>query len=275
MIKDIVVNLGLDAEDTAGNFAISVAETFEAHLTGVAFSYDPVIPGAIMGGIPPEFIEAQRAESDRAAAAAISRFEDAAKRAGISYESRVLNASVSGAAEQLGKFARRFDLTIVPQANRESETPTEVVDEGVLFESGRPVVVVPFIQKAGLTLDHAMVCWDGSRAAARAVADAMPFLEKAKLVEVVLVTTKGFKADEAPGADLATHLARHDLKVVLKRITAPDIDIGATILSYAADTGTDMIVMGGYGHSRLREFVLGGVTRGLLESMTVPTLMSH
>ena len=120
-----------------------------------------------------------------------------------------------------------------------------------------------------------MVCWDGSRAATRAVADAMPFMEKAKQVEVVLVTAKGFKTDEAPGADLAQHLARHNLKVTLKRITSPDIDVASTILSYAADSSADMIVMGGYGHSRLREFVLGGVTRGILESMTVPALMSH
>ena len=119
------------------------------------------------------------------------------------------------------------------------------------------------------------MCWDGSRAATRAVADSLPFLEKAKQVEIVLVTAKGFKTDEAPGADLAKHLARHNLEVTLKRITSPDIDIASTILSYAADSNADMLVMGGYGHSRLREFVLGGVTRGILESMTIPTLMSH
>jgi len=275
MIKDLVVNLGQGASEPAANFAISVAETFEAHLMGVAFIYDPVIPGSIMGSIPPEFIEAQRAESEKLASAAVARFEQAAKRSAISYESRILSASIAGAAEELGKLARRFDLAVVGQASRDEAAPTEVVDEGVLFESGRPVIVVPFIQKAGLKLDRVMVCWDGSRAATRAIADSMPFLRKAKQVEIVLVTTKGFKTDEAPGADLAKHLARHDLQVMLKRITSPDIDIASTILSYAADSNADMIVMGGYGHSRLREFVLGGVTRGILESMTVPTLMSH
>ncbi|HTQ84340.1 MAG TPA: universal stress protein [Pseudolabrys sp.] len=275
MIKDIVVNLASGGSDPAANFAISVAETFDAHLTAVAFVYDPVIPGSVMGGIPPEFIEIQRTEAEKLANESVARFEQAAKRAGISYESRLLNASVAGAAEELGKLARRFDVAIVGQANRDEEGPVEVVDEGVLFESGRPVIVVPFIQKDGLKLDHVMVCWDGSRAATRAIADSMPFLKKAKQVEVVLVTSKGFKADEAPGADLAKHLARHDLKIVLKRITSPDIDVASTILSYAADSNTDMIVMGGYGHSRLREFVLGGATRGILESMTVPTLMSH
>jgi nucleotide-binding universal stress UspA family protein len=150
-----------------------------------------------------------------------------------------------------------------------------VVDEGVLFESGRPVIFVPYIQKEGLKLDRVMVCWDGSRAATRAIADSLPFLQKAKQVEIVMVANKAGKDDEIPGVDLGQHLARHGLKVDVKRITSPDIDIPSTILSYAADSSADMIVMGGYGHSRLREFILGGVTRGILETMTVPALMSH
>jgi len=275
MIKDIVVSLGTGGNDPTAAFAISVAEIFEAHLAGVAVSYDPIIPGAVMGGIPTEFIETQRAESDKLANEAIARFEQGAKRSAISYETRTLSTSVAGAADELAKIARRFDLAIVGQANRDTAGPAEVVDEGVLFESGRPVIVVPFIQKDGLKLDRVMVCWDGSRAATRAIADSMPFLRKAKQVEIVLVTSKGFKADEAPGADLAKHLARHDLKITLKRITSPDIDVASTVLSYVADSSADMLVMGGYGHSRLREFVLGGVTRAILESMTVPTLMSH
>jgi nucleotide-binding universal stress UspA family protein len=126
-----------------------------------------------------------------------------------------------------------------------------------------------------MTLGRIMICWDGSRAAARAVADALPLLKKAEQVEVVIVSAKPTKTDEVPGADLGQHLARHGLRVDIKHITSPDIDVPSTILSYAADSSADMIVMGGYGHSRLREFVLGGVTRGLLESMTVPILMSH
>jgi nucleotide-binding universal stress UspA family protein len=126
-----------------------------------------------------------------------------------------------------------------------------------------------------MKLDHAMICWDGGRAAARAVADSMPLLKKAKQVEIVVISDKPARQDEVPGADLGQHLARHGLKVTVKRITSPDIDVPSTILSYAADSSADMIVMGGYGHSRLREFVLGGATRGLLESMTVPVLMSH
>ncbi|MCK9918769.1 universal stress protein [Microbacteriaceae bacterium K1510] len=275
MIKDIVVNLGLGDRDPASEFAVSLAETFEAHLLGVAFAYEPVIPGSVMGGIPPEFIEAQRTESDKKARAAIERFNAAAKRSSLSSESRVVTASISSAAEQLGRITRRFDLAVVGQPDRETGMPEEVVDEGVLFESGRPVVFVPYIFKGPAKLDRVMVCWDGSRAATRAIADALPLMQKAKQVEVVIVATGRPKSDEVPGADLGQHLARHGLKVEVKRITSPDIDVPSTILSYAADSSADLIVMGGYGHSRLREFVLGGVTRGLLESMTVPVLMSH
>lgn len=275
MIKDIVVNLGLGANDPAGDYAVSIGEVFGAHVLGVAVSYEPVIPGTVMGGIPPEIIESQRAESNKKARAAIARFEQAAKRAGISMETRTISASISGAADQIGRIGRRFDLIVVGQPGRKDSLPDEVIDEGVLFESGRPVIFVPFIQKGGMKLDRIMVCWDGSRAATRAIADAIPLLKKAKQVEVVIISDKPNKRDEVPGADLGQHLARHGLKVDVKRITSPDIDVPSTILSYAADSSADMIVMGGYGHSRLREFVLGGATRGLLESMTVPVLMSH
>jgi nucleotide-binding universal stress UspA family protein len=275
MIKDIVVNLGLGEHDPAGTFAVSLAEAFEAHLLGVAFAYEPVIPGSVMGGIPPDFIEAQRAESEQKARAAITRFEAAAKRSNLSAESRILTASISGAADQLGRIGRRFDMIVVGQPDRDAGVPDEIIDEGVLFESGRPVIFVPYIFKGAVKLDRVMVCWDGSRAAARAVADSLPLLKKAKQVEIVIVASGRPKSDEVPGADLGQHLARHGLKVDVKRITSPDIDVPSTILSYAADSSADLIVMGGYGHSRLREFVLGGVTRGLLESMTVPVLMSH
>jgi nucleotide-binding universal stress UspA family protein len=275
MIKDIIVNLGLGAKDPAGEFAISVADAFGAHVLGMAYSYDPIIPGMVMGGIPPEFIDSQRAESNKKARTAVARFEASAKRAGISAETNIQNASVSGAGDSFGRLARRFDLVVVGQAEDDQSMPEEVLDEAALFESGRPVVFVPYIQKAGLTLERVMVCWDGSRAATRAIADSLPFLQKAKQVEIVMIADKADKGAEIPGVDLGQHLARHGLKVEVKRITSAEIDVASTILSYAADSGADMIVMGGYGHSRLREFVLGGVTKSILDTMTVPVLMSH
>lgn len=275
MIKDIVVNLSLGDRDPAGEYAVSAAEAFGAHLLAIAVSYEAVIPGTLLGGIPPEIIESQRVESDKKARAAIARFEKVSKRTRISAETYIMSASVAGAADQIGRIARRFDLVVVGQPERTKSLPDEVVDEGVLFGSGRPVVIVPFIHKGGMNLSRVMVCWDGSRAAARAVADAMPFLQKAKQVEIVIISEKEGNKDQIPGADLGQHLARHDLKVDVKRIISPDVDVPSTILSHAADSSADLIVMGGYGHSRLREFVLGGATRGLLESMTVPVLMSH
>ena len=155
------------------------------------------------------------------------------------------------------------------------EFPEEILPETALFGSGRPVLVVPYIQKAGMKLDRVLVCWDGSRAAARAIGDAMPFLARSKSIDIVTIARNEEPRDEMPGVDIAQHLARHKLKVEFKRIVAKDPDVASIILSTAADLGSDMIVMGGYGHSRLREFVLGGATRGILEAMTVPVLMSH
>ena len=136
------------------------------------------------------------------------------------------------------------------------------------------MLVVPYIQRAGMKLDRIMVCWDGSRSAARAVGDAMPFLTRAKAVEVVVIGDR-VKSKEIPGADMAHHLVRHGVKVEVNEIIATDIDAADVILSHASDSATDFMVMGGYGHSRLREFVLGGVTRSILSTMTIPTLMSH
>ncbi|MDI3468636.1 MAG: hypothetical protein OJF62_000699 [Pseudolabrys sp.] len=277
MIKDLIVSLsvGDGITDKAGPYAISIAEAFEAHVLGVGFVYDPVIPGAVMGGIPPEFIESQRREADAFARKALTQFEQAAKRAAVSYETLTANDSIGGATDRITRLARRFDLAVVGQAEPDRTAVEETIAEGVLFGAGRPVVVVPFIQKKGIDLDHVMVCWDGSQAAARAIGDAMPFLKQARQVEIVIVGNDPGKKDEIPGVDLGKHLARHGLKVDVKRLTAPDLDVTNTLLSYAADSDTTFMVMGGYGHSRLREFVLGGATRGILSSMTVPTLMSH
>jgi nucleotide-binding universal stress UspA family protein len=276
MIKDLIVTLRVaGARDVAGPYAISMAETFGAHAAGVAFAYEPVIPPTLMGTVPASFIEDQQAENEKAAADARARFDEAARRAGVSFESWSTSASVPGSADRFGAMARRFDLSVVAQAEPDKLAPEEIIIEGALFGSGRPVVVVPYIQKAGVKLDRVMIAWDASRAAARAVGDAMPLLERAGAIEVVIVTNERPKSDEIPGADIGRHLARRGLKVEVKRIVATDIDVASALLSHAADTGADFMVMGGYGHSRLREFVLGGVTRGILKSVTIPTLLSH
>jgi nucleotide-binding universal stress UspA family protein len=276
MFKDVVVNLTPGAaQDAAANYAISLASAFGAHISGIAFAYEPVIAPVVMGGISADLIDAQRAESEKAANAAVASFETAAKRAGVSAEHRILSATLAGAADLFGRIARRFDISIVGQARPKTLAPQELVIEGALFESGHPVIVVPYIQKEPLKLDRVMVCWDGGRTASRAIADSLPLLTRAKYIELVIIATGKGKSDEIPGADIGHHLARHGLKVEVKRIVSTDVDVPNTILSHAADSSADFIVMGGYGHSRLREFILGGATRGILSSMTVPVLMSH
>jgi len=276
MIKDLVVNLSLGEDGgPAGDYAVSVADAFGAHVTGIAFVFDPIVPVTGTGYIPAEVIETQLSDNQAAAKAAVDRFAAAASRAGVSAEPLTLSASAAGAGDQFGRIARRFDLAIVGQAEPESGEVEELIAESALFESGRPLIVVPYIQKAPLKLDRVMVCWDGSRPAARAIADAMPLLEKSGKVEVVIVTNERGKQDEIEGADMGQHLARHGLKVDVKRIPGGNIDVADALLSHVADSGTDFAVMGGYGHSRLREFVLGGVTHSILRSMTVPVLMAH
>ena len=276
MIKDIVVNLSVREDGgNVGDFAVSVAEALDAHIAGIAFVFDPIVPVSGTGYIPAEVIDTQLADNQAAAKAAIDRFAAATSRAGLSAEPVTLAASAAGAGDQFARIARRFDLAIIGQAEPEGGTVEELIVESALFESGRPVIVVPYIQKGPLKLDRVMVCWDGSRQAARAIADAMPILEKAGKVELVIVTNERGKQDEIEGADIGQHLARHGLTVDVKRISDGNIDVADALLSHVADSGTDFIVMGGYGHSRLREFVLGGVTHSILQSMTAPVLLSH
>jgi nucleotide-binding universal stress UspA family protein len=258
MIKDIVLALEVgSSRDAARDYAISVAAAFNAHLAAIGFDYAPMLPPVdTVSAVPLDILDAEREENRKAASDAIARFEEEARLAAVSAESRMVEATFSGATNVFGSIARTFDLSLVGQAEPKSMRDDLMV-EGALFDSGRPVLVVPYIQRAGLKLDRVMACWDGSRNA------------------VVTIGAGKIKTDEIQGADIAQHLARHGLNVELRRINAGDVDVANVILSDAADRDADFIVMGGYGHSRLREFVLGGATRGILSSMTVPTLMSH
>ena len=238
------------------------------------FLHDPIVPVSGAGPVPTEVIVTQQ-DYQAAVRAARERFAAASADVGVTAKPLTLSASVVGVGDQFGKIARRFDLAVVDQAVSETNAVQGVIVEAALFDSGRPVICVPYIQKEPLKLDRVMVCWDGSWVAARAIGDAMPLLQRAGRVEVVIVTKERGKQDQIEGADMGEHLARHGLNVEVKRIPTGDIDVAAMLLSHAADEGIDFIVMGGYGHSRLREFVLGGVTRSILQSMTAPVLMSH
>jgi nucleotide-binding universal stress UspA family protein len=269
MIKDIVVKLS--PADHAGAYAISLASAFEAHVTGIAFAYEPEVLPDPSGQGSRRFMRI-REENEEAAAAAAAQFEKQAADAGVAVTARAVTSTLSNGYDLFGRIARRFDLVVAGQDDPDQATSEAMVVEGALFESGRPLIMVPYIHKDGLKLDRVMVCWDGSRPAARAVADAMPLLARAGKVEVVIVAQA--RSDEMPGA-VAEHLARHGLNVNVERIVRAGVDVKDVLLNYAADSVANLVVMGGYGHSRLREFTLGGVTRGMLASMTVPTLMSH
>lgn len=275
MIKDVILNLAVDSErDPARDYAFSFARALDAHLTGVAFAYEPIAPGTIFDSVPETIIAAQRATYEEAAKKAAKTFDGMARQAATPAEARVVSATAAGSGEVFGQLARRSDLSVVSQPN-DGDFPQDLILESALFDSGRPVLVVPYIQSEPFKLDRVLLCWDGSRSATRAIADALPLLMRAKSIDVIIIAAKDDKRNEVPGADIAHHLARHGLKVELKRIVAPDTNVADTIVSYSADAAADMIVMGGYGHSRLREFILGGATRDMLSEMTVPTFMSH
>jgi nucleotide-binding universal stress UspA family protein len=276
MIKDIVVNLQ-PGEDggPAGDYAVSLASLFEAHIAGVAFVYDAIIPVTGAGYIPQEVIDVQRRDNEAAAKAAVRRFNAAVTRTGASAEPLLLDSELGDAGRRFSRLARYFDLAIIGQPKPEVSQVESLIAESTLFEAGRPVIMVPYVQKAPVKLDQVMVCWDGGASAARAVGDAMPLLKRARNIEIVIVASDRAKPTEIDGADIGRHLARHGLKVAVERIPGGDVDVGEALLSRAADFDADFMVMGGYGHSRLREFVLGGATRSILRSMTVPVLMSH
>jgi hypothetical protein len=276
MIKDILVTLPAGGSPSfASDYAVTVARTFGAHLTGIAFVQDVARAGALFDWAPAIVLDDYRREVEGAAEAAKVRFEETCRREGLSAESVVLDAGVVNLPELLARTARRFDLTILPQADPEDERSEEMMIEAVLLGSGRPILIVPDFPEGGVKFDRVLICWDGSQNAARAIADAMPFLTRAKLVEVVTVATDRSPTDNMAGLCIAHHLARHDVIVEVRNIVAHGQDVSVRILSHAAQHSADLIVMGGYGHSWLREFVLGGATRDILESTVAPTLMSH
>jgi hypothetical protein len=217
MIKDIVVNLSLrEGGKSTGDYAVSVASALEAHIAGIAFVYDLNIPTSELGYNPRgvlDVADALRRDNEAAAKAAIERFAAATARAGVLAEPRKLSATTASAGDQFSRIARRFDLAIVSQTEPEGGAVEAIISENTLFDSGRPVIVVPYIHKAPFKLDRVMVCWDGRRPAARAIADAMPLLERAGSIEVVIIADERGKQDEIEGADMGQHLARHGLKV--------------------------------------------------------------
>ena len=173
---------------------------------------------------------------------------------------------------ELARRARAHDLTIVPI---EADLEYQVATEGLIFESGRPVLLLPRTGGAGHRIESVVVGWDGSRSAARALAGAMPFCKSAKSVRLVLVTgDKEIDADHSLG-DIQRHLALHDVVVSVDEIASEGRDAGTALMNHCIETVADLLVMGAFGHSRARELVLGGATRSVLDHPLLPILVAH
>ena len=198
-----------------------------------------------------------------AARSAVTNFEGRARAGGVLYQSEIIRAGPSDFADRFARRARTCDLSVVPQSDPSANGWDTALIEAVLFDLGRPVLIVPYVYTGEPRFNKILVAWDGSKAAARAVHDALPLLAYARTVELLTIFTERHRPENViPGADLATHLARHGLNVTASSTDASEIGIAEAMLSHVADSGTDLIVMGGYAHSRLRHLVFGGATSG-------------
>ena len=281
--KDILVICTEPRPMAAVKPAVALAAASGAHITG-AYLTQPI--SAFVGGMPYtggvaeiralELIEADaRRNAQKAAGKAEAEFRAAAEGEALSAEWRVVEGDIAHTAVL---HARHADLIAIGQTD--PDHPVHFAShlvESVVLGAGRPVLVVPYAGRFEQVGRCVLVAWNATREAARAVNDALPILAKAEKVIVFSVNPPDAFAGgpPIPGADIALHLARHGVKAEASMTVSHDIDIGNTILSRAADFGSDLIVMGGYGHSRQREFILGGATRTLLQHMTVPILLSH
>jgi nucleotide-binding universal stress UspA family protein len=275
-LKDVLVHVGTEAACASRlSVAARLAAWQDAHLTGLHVIAAAPLPGYIQAEMPFQVQELQRQRLNREAEQARELFDAAVHAAGVARaEWRAIEGGILDTARL---HARYFDLTVVGQGI-DVEDPTgalSVLPEDLALSIGRPVLVIPRYGTFPALGDQVLVAWNASREAVRAVNDALPLLRRAQKVTVLSVDPGDHPDQRLPGADVTLHLARHGVNAVAAQTRGADISVGDVLLSYAADIGADLIVCGAYGHSRLREMVLGGATRHLLKHMTVPLLMSH
>lgn len=272
--KDILVFL----DDGASNpervkAAFALARANDARLTGVTLS--AMIPSHLK--VSDEKTLMRMAE--QAAEQRVEEFMALAREQGIEAGSRVIHGDDKSAARKMAQYARNFDLIMLRQANPEKSNQTMVdqVAEQVILLSGRPVFFMPYIGAHRIPCQKAMIAWDGTPAAARAVHDALPML--AGLNQVMILVVQEGKQKTAKGEllvkDLAKHLGRHGVNAEVRRVSAGTFDVPTVILNQIAENDVDLLVMGGYGTPSLKQKIFGGVTRTLLSSMIIPVVMSH
>ena len=258
------------------DIAAELARQHGAHLTALQV-IDVALPVMAMGdggggAVIAELMEQMRQSALAAGVKLKAAFEAALAREGIMGEWRQVEGTTQ---EILALHGRYADLLVLGQDDPESDSAGLL--EAMVFDCGQPVLSIPFAGSFKTIGKRVLVGWNASREASRALHDALPLIAKAETATVFLANPKrglGGHGEE-PGADIARHLARHGMKVEVAMAIADDVPDSALLLNHASDMGADLLVMGAYGHSRLREFILGGMTRSLLREMTVPVLLSH
>jgi nucleotide-binding universal stress UspA family protein len=277
-IKDILLVLKCYPAATRNNaieYAVSAASAIGSHIAAIACETHVEVPGSLISSslINVPAIIAEEAHKSRINANnLLSTFEAAAARQGVLFES-IRERALSGVAPALfTEYARLRDLAIVPLEEDDDQSCLEAI----IFGSGKPTLIVPERSASHqFQLRTAVVAWDFSRTAARAVADALPLLQMAKHVRIVTVSGEKAIDTKRSAEELAKNLARHGLEVILDRVASKGESIGDVLGTYLRSLDADMLVMGAYGHTRLREFILGGATRSLLAKPPIPILFSH
>lgn len=278
MIQDLLLPVTATAGDGAAMDAgIALADAFDARLSVI---HRVSLPNPALGpmGIAPDYLYSDLYVHLRNAGKAAAERDDARlRRAGVAADVRVVETFAADPPYPLQLHARHADMAILPGPAPEHAARAYDYFHGLLFESGRPVLVVPPTGRAALPPRRAVVAWVPTREAARALHDAMPLLARCDAVDVLVVDPKVGSAayGEDPGADIAAHLARHGLEVNLVSRAGGGASVASVLLRHCAESGAGLLVAGGYGHSRLKQWALGGTTRELFETLAVPVLFSH
>lgn len=277
-LKDLLVVVDdTPAAAARVDVAAQLAVRHDAHVTGLYVIVGATIPAYVEAELPEAVRQEQRRLLEEQAESAAALFDERMRRFGLSDRSewRVARGNPADAVAVHGRYA---DLVVVGQLDprRDRDLPA-VLPQDLVFDCGRPLLVVPYAGSFPTVGERVLVGWNASREAARAVGDAMPFLATASRVIVMAVNPRNGAAGlgDEPGADIARHLSRHGCRVEAAHISTEQIEPGDTVLNAISDESCDLVVMGAYGRSRLRELVLGGMTRYMLQHMTVPVLMSH
>jgi nucleotide-binding universal stress UspA family protein len=281
-IKDVLLALTSYPEptpDASIERALSLCTALTAHVTAVTFQADVKLTRSadMLSNMlldVPLMLEEEKARSAINAQRLLDTFENSANRMRVPH-AKVLDRCVAfQVPEALIGRARLHDLTIIPF--QEGYSVEQWYAEAVIFGSGRPTIVLPCAKQAGpIVLNSVVVAWDFSRPAARALADALPILQHAKHVRLVTIVNEKAISDTHSHGELAQNLLRHGVGIELDVIDAKGRTSGVTLVEHLASSRADLLVMGAYGHSRVKEFILGGTTKSMLDRPPLPVFLSH